>query len=533
MADHPQHRPVTLASHGVVSAPHYLAAQAGLDLLKTGGNAIDAAIAASAVLQVVHPQLCGLGGDLFALVYSARDRKLHGLNASGAASHSASIERYHSLGYTCMPAFGIHTVTVPGCPDGWQALSDRFGNRGLDSCLAPAISYARDGFPVGPGLHAALQRMNTMSHTHPAFRQNFMPGGNIPAAGSMGYAPDLARTLERIGERGAADFYRGELARQIADFFAREGGLLDNEDLANHASQWVQPLSVNFAGMQIHELPPNTQGITALQMLGMLDGLQLGPEPDDPLTVHLTVEAKKLAFADRSAYLTDLNHMRVSPASLIEPAYLARRAALISSRAAESATAGSIAGDTIYLCATDEAGNVVSLIQSNYRGFGSGVVVEGTGISLQNRGAYFSLDPEAANALAPSKRTLHTLIPSIAMRDDKPLIVFRAMGGDGQAQTHAQVYTALLKYGLNMQAAIEMPRWLHGVDQPGDPEALYMENRFPDSTLADLTERGHTVRTVNAWHSMMGHAQGILIDNDTGIFHGGADPRGEGAAVGW
>jgi gamma-glutamyltranspeptidase / glutathione hydrolase len=531
---YPQHRPVTMARHGVVSAPHYLAAQAGLDMLKAGGNALDAAIAANAVLQVVTPFVVGLGGDLFLLLFEAQSGRLHGLNASGRAPAAATIERYHALGHATMPRFGIHTVTVPGCADGWGMAAKRFGRLGLQRVLAPAIHYAESGFPMGPALHRALTFMKTQPHTHRSFIENYLPDGEVPSIGSIARAPALARTLAAIAEHGPEIFYRGAIAEQIAAFFAREGGLITGEDLAAHSGEWVEPLSVPFADLDVYELPPNTQGVTALQMLGMLDGLPLGDSPLDARTVHAAVEVKKLAFADRDRYLTDPAFMRLDPRELIAPAYLRERGALVNSRHARAAAVPTaLSGDTVYLCAADEEGNAVSLIQSNYRGFGSGYVVDDTGIALQNRGAYFSLDPEAANALAPNKRTLHTLIPSLAMRNGRPAVIFGTMGGDGQAQTHAQVYTALARFGLNIQAAIELPRWVHGAAEPGEAEALRLEDRFPRETVAALRELGHSTIRMGPWESAMGHAQGIVFDHDAGVLHGGADPRAEGAAVGW
>jgi gamma-glutamyltranspeptidase/glutathione hydrolase len=528
------HRPVTLARHGIVAAPHYLAAQAGLDLLKSGGNAVDAAIAANATLQVVYPHLLGLGGDLFLLMYSARDRRLYGLNASGRSPADATIERYHALGYAEMPQFGIHSVTVPGCASGWQAASDRFGCLGLARTLAPAIAYAQGGFPLGPDLHAALTRMLTAPHTHRSWRDNFVPSGTVPRVGSIVSARPLGATLRAIAAGGADAFYRRAVAEQIAAFVAREGGLITRGDLAAHTAEWVTPLAVRFGDLDIYELPPNTQGVTALQMLGMVDGLALGESPLSATTVHAGVEAKKLAFADRARYVTDLDYMRVDPAQLIAPEYLARRRGLIDpTRARATVAAGSPSGDTIYLCAADEEGNLVSLIQSNFRGFGSGYVVDGTGIALQNRGAYFSLDPAAANALAPRKRTLHTLIPSLALRDGRPAVVFGTMGGDGQTQFHLQVYTALVRYGLDIQAAIELPRWAHAAASAGAGETLLLESRFPEDTLTELAALGHTVARVGPWDSAVGHAQGIVVDAESGVYHGGADPRAEGAAVGW
>jgi gamma-glutamyltranspeptidase/glutathione hydrolase len=523
-----------MAQHGIVAAPHYLAAQAGLDLLKAGGNAIDAAIAANATLQVVYPQLLGLGGDLFILMHSAQDGQLHALNASGRAPAAATIERYRALGHNEMPGYGLHSVTVPGCVDGWEMAAARFGRLGLARALAPAIAYAQDGFPVSVGVHAALTRMSAAPHTHRSWRDNFTPGGRIPAAGSVARSPYLGATLRAIAEQGAAAFYTGAVAERIAAFFAAEGGLITMEDLAAHHGDWVTPLAVPFGGLEVYELPPNTQGVTALQMLGVAAAHPVGADPLDADTVHVAVEAKKLAFADRSAYVTDLDHMRMDPAVLIAPDYLRERAAQIDPRRAMASPAPSgLKGDTIYLCSADEEGNAVSLIQSNFRGFGSGYVVDGTGIALQNRGAYFSLDAAAANALTPNKRTLHTLIPSLALRDGRPEVIFGTMGGDGQPQTHLQVYTALERFGMNIQAALEMPRWVHETDGHATAARLWLESRFPEATLAELAARGHEVRTLGPWDSQMGHAHGIVIDHAAGVLHGGADPRAEGAAVGW
>jgi len=532
MSIFPQHRPVTLARRGIVASPHYLASEAGLDILKAGGNAVDAAIATSAMLQVVYPFVCGLGGDVFMIIYEAASGKLYGLNGSGRSASAASVERYRELGYAKMPVKGIHTVTIPGCADGWEVASLRFGRLRLARSLASAISYAEEGFAVGPGLNHALVRTNEQAETHRSWREHFLPDGKIPEVGSVVRFPTLARTYRAIAQEGAETFYRGEVAGQMADFFAREGGLITSEDLAAHKSEWVTPLRVGFADLSIYELPPNTQGVTALQMLGMVDPWQLGDSPLAAETVHVGVEAKKLAFADRAAYLTDPAHMRVKPEELVAPDYLARRSALIDAqKVMHGVGAGSFSGDTIYLCAADGEGNVVSLIQSNYMGFGSGVVVDETGIVLQNRGAYFTLDETAANVLAPSKRTLHTLIPSMALRNGRPAIVFGTMGGDGQAQTHLQVYTALAKFGLNMQQAIEMPRWIHGDE--GEQETLLMEKRFPDATVDALRKMGHHVREGENWLTTMGFAQGIVFDGGAGVMQGGSDPRAEGVAAGW
>lgn len=532
MTTHPLHRPITYARRGMVVAPHYLAAEAGLDLLKAGGNALDAAVAASAMLQVAYPFVCGLGGDVFMIIYDAASGKLYGLNGSGRAARAASIERYRELGYTTMPVLGIHTVTVPGCAAGWDEAEQHFGCLGLARALAPAISYAEEGIVVGPDLHAALERTGTREDIHRSWHTHFLPDGNVPPAGAIIRFPTLARTYRALAKDGAPAFYQGEIAEQIAAFFAREGGLITRGDLAAHQSEWVTPLSISFAGLKVYELPPSTQGVTALQMLGIADQLPPSDDPLAPDTVHMEVETKKLAFADRDAFLTDPAHMRVDPALLIEPDYLASRRALIDpARAQHSIAPGSFDGDTVYLCAADRDGNVVSLIQSNYKGFGSGVVVDETGIVLQNRGAYFSLDPASANALAPAKRTLHTLIPSLALRDGRPALVFGTMGGDGQPQIHLQVYTAAARFGLNIQEAIELPRWIHGA--ANGRESLQVESRFPPETIEVLRHRGHTVDVLGAWETGMGYAQGITFDALCGVMQGGADPRAESLAAAW
>ncbi len=397
----------------------------------------------------------------------------------------------------------------------------------------PAIEYAEEGFAIGPGLHHALTLASTLPGLHRSWHTHFLPDKTVPPIGSILRFPTLARTLRTLAKEGSETFYRGAIADQIAAFFAREGGLITRQDLGAHSSEWVTPLSVPFNDLKIYELPPNTQGITALQMLGMLNRRQdIGSNPLAPETVHIEVEAKKLAFADRAAYLTDPAYMHVNPLALIDAHYLDLRSAIIDPTRTQSSIAqGSFTGDTVYLCTADREGNVVSLIQSNYMGFGSGVVVDDTGIVLQNRGAYFSLDSTAANALAPAKRTLHTLIPSMALRNGRPAIVFGTMGGDGQAQTHLQVYTALARFGLNMQQAIEMPRWLHGVDT--GQEVLLVEGRFPSETIEALRRLGHVVQVGDDWLTTMGYAQGIVFDAENGVMQGGSDPRAEGIAAGW
>lgn len=530
-----QTRQVTMARHGVVCSPHYLASQAGVRILMAGGNAVDAAIAANAVLNVVYPFVCGTGGDLFMLLYDKQSDSLNALNASGRAPAAATVDWYKANGYSKLPQRGIHSVSIPGTVDGWQMASERFGRLGLAKVLEPAITYAEEGFGVGHILHATIKRIVEDGVAHQSWVDTYAPGGVVPAVGSLLRVPTLARSLRLIAEQGRDVFYKGEIAQAFAEFSAQLGGLLTLEDLAEHQSEWVEPLSIDYRGYKIYELPPNTHGLTALQMLKLVEPLDFSADVHDPANIHLLVEAKKLAFADRAAYLTDRRHMKVQPEALLSESYLGERRKLIDPTKAQTAVVpGKVDGDTIYLCAADGEGNAVSLIQSNYMGIGSGLVIPGYGIELHNRGCYFSLDPAHANAIAPRKRTMHTLIPSMAFQNDRPAIVFGTMGGDGQPQFHQQVYTNLINFELNIQAAIDAPRWVHGLPSDDAPEeVLLMENRFPLETRQRLAELGHIVREAGNFTSAMGHAHGIVINQENNLLMGGADPRADSAAIGW
>jgi gamma-glutamyltranspeptidase/glutathione hydrolase len=529
-----QTRPVTLARQGMVCAPHYLASQAGVRIMQAGGNAIDAAIAANAVLNVVYPNNCGTGGDLFMIVYHAKSDSLHALNASGRAPAAATPAWFKANGHQKMPQRGILTVNIPGAVDGWQMASDRFGKLGLGKILQPAIEYAEQGFGIGPIVNEGLSRPVKLGYAHESWQAVYAPGGKSPEIGAIWRVPELGRSLRLIAEQGRDVFYKGEIGRALAEFSARLGGLITMEDLAEHHGDWVDPLSISYRGYRIYEMPPNTHGVTALQMIKLLDGLNLSDDPNDPANLHLEVEAKKLAFADRDAHVTDLQHMKYDPSGLIDEAYLDRRRKLIDpSKAMPSDISHGLDGDTIYLCAADGEGNAVSLIQSNYMGIGSGLVVPGYGIELQNRGAYFSLDPSHANVIAPRKRTMHTLIPSMAFQNDRPAIVFGTMGGDGQPQIHQQVYVNLLNYGMNIQAALDAPRWIHGKALLDDVDGLHMESRFPEATMRGLAELGHAVNPVGLRNNLMGWAQGIVINQSNGLLMGGSDPRADSAAIGF
>jgi gamma-glutamyltranspeptidase len=528
-----QHRPATLARHGLVSSPHFLASQAGLRMIEAGGNAVDAAIAANAVLNVVYPILCGTGGDLFMLIYDAAGQGLYGLDASGGAGSGATPAWFREHGYEAIPQRSALAVSVPGTVDGWQMASDRFGRLGLARCLAPAIEYAEEGFGVTPMLSAALGRVAALDWAHESWRSTYTPGGVPPAPGSLFCVPALGRSLRLIAQHGRDVFYQGEIGQALADFVAGAGGLLTREDVAVHHGRWVEPLSIDYRGYTIYELPPPSQGVAALEALKLMEGFTFSGAPADPENVHLQVESKKVAFADRNAYLGDPEYMTVDPRALIEDTYVAGRRQLIDPQRAQPYDAGVLSGDTIYLCTADGDGNAVSLIQSNYMGVGAGMVVPGYGIELHNRGCYFSLDPAHPNVVGPRKRPLHTLIPSMAFRDGRPAIVFGTQGGDGQPQIHQQVYSHLIDFGFNIQAAIELPRWIHGRGQPDDPPGLLLENRFPAATVERLRRLGHEVTLIDGWTGIAGHAQGITIDPKSGLLSGGADPRADGAAVGW
>lgn len=530
-----QTRQVTMARHGVVSAPHYLASQAGVRLMMAGGNAVDAALAANAVLNVVYPFVNGTGGDIFVLLYDKKSDGLYAFNGSGRAPAAATPGWFKANGYAKMPQRGILSVSVPGVVDGWQQISQRFGRLGLAKSLEPAITYATEGFGVGHILSESVKTLLKQDWIHSSWREVYAPGGKAPEPGDILKLPELARSLRLIAEQGRDVFYRGEIGRALVEFSQQLGGLFTLEDLAEHTGEWVEPLSISYHGYRVYELPPNTHGLTALQMIKLLEKFKLKGDPTDPRNVHLLAEAKKLAFADREEYLTDPLHMRLEAAHLLNDAYLEQRRQQINpKKAMETIAPGKTSGDTIYLCAADGEGNAVSLIQSNYMGVGSGLVVPGYGIELQNRGAYFSLDPAHANVIAPRKRTMHTLIPSMATLNDRPAIVFGTMGGDGQPQIHQQVYTKLIDFGLNIQAAIDAPRWIHGKGFPDDPyEVLNMETRFPASTFEALEKLGQKVRPTIAYDRMMGYAQGIVINQANGLLMGGSDPRADSASVGY
>lgn len=520
---YPSQRSLVFARRGMVATSQPLAAQVGLDMLRRGGNAIDAAIATAAALTVVEPTGCGIGGDAFALVW-VKDR-LYGLDASGHAPQGLSIEAVQAAGHSKMPLYGWTPVTVPGCPAAWAELSRRFGRLPFAELLAPAIELARDGFPVSPviaGLwQSGLDKFRAALPQHPelaAWFDEFLIDGRAPFAGEIFANPAQADTLQALAESRCESFYRGELARTIAGHAERSGGYLRADDLAAYQPQWVEPISLNYRGYDVWEIPPSGQGLVALMALNILKGFEFG-DRDSPETWHRQLEAMKLAYADGRAYISQPDCMRVSVADLLSDQYAASRRALIGARALEPHPGKPKAGGTVYLATADGEGNMVSFIQSNYHGFGSGVVVPGTGIALQNRGAEFSLDAQHVNCLRPSKKTFHTIIPGFLSKGGVPLGPFGVMGAYMQPQGHVQMVMNLVDFGLNPQAALDAPRW----QWLGD-KRVGIEHSAPRSLAAVLTRRGHHVEVAHDLTSY-GRGQIVLRDPVSGVLCGGTEPR--------
>jgi gamma-glutamyltranspeptidase/glutathione hydrolase len=519
-----QRSPVLAANMVATSQP--LAAQAGLAMLAKGGNAVDAAIAAAMALTVVEPTGNGLGSDAFAILWDGT--RLHGLNASGRSPAAWTQERFK--GAAAMPELGWDSVTVPGAVSAWAALARRFGRLPLPVLAEPAIRYARHGFLVSPRIAELWRWAPDRYGGQPGFAEAFLPGGRPPAAGELFRNEAQAASLELIADTSGEAFYRGVLAGRLAAHARAHGGALGEDDLGRHEPDWVEPLAVPFAGAVVHELPPNGQGIATLMALGMLEAVGLGDHPvDDPATLHLAIEATKLAMADLAEHVADPDHMRHPPAALIDPGYLAKRAILIDPGTAGNPGHGAPRpGGTVYLAAADADGMMVSFIQSNYMGFGSGVVVPGTGISLQNRGAGFVLRPGHANVVGPRKRPFHTIIPGFATTAaGEPLMAFGLMGGLMQAQGHVQQALRILAYGQNPQAAADAPRWrvLGG-------RRVAVEPAFPAATRAALAALGHEILVeAEGAFSAFGGSQAIL--RVPGGHVGGSDPRKDGQAVGF
>jgi gamma-glutamyltranspeptidase / glutathione hydrolase len=536
-------RSVTLANNGMVATSHPLAAEIGLDVLKRGGNAVDAAIATSAAMGLMEPMSCGVGGDLFAIVWDAKTQTLHGLHANGRAPLAATRDWFQKHEYDEIPTLGPLSWSVPGCVDGWDQLRQKFGTRGFDELLAPSIEYAEKGVPVPEviaGYWKASER-KLAAHSESA-KVYLVDGKRAPRAGEVFKNSALAATYREIAKKGRDAFYTGLIADKLADFSKRNGGLLTKEDLARHTSSWVKPVSTNYRGHDVWELRPPGQGIAALQMLNLLEGYDLKKlGPTSPDYWHTLIEAKKLAYADRAKFYADPEFARVPVEGLIAKSYAdARRKLIVPAKVMADVEPGDPKigqADTIYLCVVDKDRNCVSLIQSNYMGFGSGLAPAELGFAIQNRGTLFSLDEKHANRLEPGKHPFHTIIPAMVTRDGKPEFVFGVMGGDMQPQGHVQVLVNLLDFGMDVQQAGEAPRVEHvgsatPTGRPGGPwgGTVQAEVGLPEDVITELIRRGHRVERVKR---NGGGYQGIWIDPKTGVLHGGTEARKDGAAVGY
>lgn len=530
-------RSEVIAEHGMAATSQPLATQVAIDVLKKGGSAVDAAIAANAVLGLVEPTGNGIGGDLFAIVWDAKRKQLYGLNASGRSPKALTAEVFEDKGLSKIPAHGPLPVSVPGTVDGWFELHGRFGKLPMKEVLAPAIGYARDGFPLTELIAYYWGRNAAALHKFPNFKKTFMPRGKAPKKGEIFKNPDLASTYEQLAEGGRDAFYRGEIARTIDAYFKRVDGYLRYEDLASHTSTWVKPVKTRYRGYDVWELPPNGQGIAALQILNVLEGYDLKKAGFGSAEhVHWFVEAKKLAFEDRARFYADPAFNEIPVKQLIGKGYAAKRRKLIGDRAARRYDAGLENGDTIYLTVADAEGNMVSLIQSNFRGMGSGMVPDGLGFVLQDRGELFDLDPGHFNSYAPGKRPFHTIIPAFVTKNGKPFLSFGVMGGAAQPQMHAQVLINIIDFGMNLQEAGDAPRILHsGSSQPTgermtDGGTVYLESGFSKETRLDLTRRGHRLGTQNGG---FGGYQAIGWDPDAGVYYGASESRKDGHAAGY
>ncbi|WP_308634886.1 gamma-glutamyltransferase family protein [Paenibacillus silvisoli] len=528
---HPSRRTAVVARKGMVATSQPLASQAGMRVLQQGGNAIDAAIAAAACLTVVEPTGNGIGSDAFAIVWYKG--QMYGLNASGASPQLLTPEAVKQRGFADeMPSSGWLPVTVPGAPGAWAGLASRFGRLPLAQLLEPAADYAEGGFPLSPELAVKWERSYEIwkkRHDEDGVFSEwfnvFAPDGRAPRAGEMWRSPEHARTLRLIGETNGEAFYRGELAEMIDKAARESGGLLRKEDLARFQPEWVAPISVPYRGYDIWELPPNGQGIVALMALNMLNRLDLS-ELESEERYHKQIEALKLAFADGKHYVTDPTHMRASVEQLLSPDYAVLRGGLIGEQALMPEPGQLLKGGTVYLAAADGEGNMISFIQSNYNGFGSGIVVPGTGISLQNRGHSFSLDPDHENVLKPGKRPYHTIIPGFITKKGEPIGPFGVMGAFMQPQGHLQVISNMLDHHFNPQAALDAPRW-----QWMEGKTVAVEAEFPAQVVEDLKRRGHDIQLLPD-RKAFGCGQ-IIWRDPSGVLIGGTEPRTDGCIASW
>jgi gamma-glutamyltranspeptidase / glutathione hydrolase len=536
-------RSVVMAQHGMVCTSHPLATQAGIEVLKKGGNAIDAAIAANAVLGVTDPEMNGVGGDLFAIVYDAKTKKLYGLNASGRSPYNLTLDILKQNGNQTIPFNGPLPVSVPGCVDGWFQLHDRFGKMPMTGILSNAINYARNGFPVADEAAFEYANLKELYGNNPNVLAVFMPNGSAPKRGDVFKNPQLANTLEKIAKGGRDVFYKGDIAKTIDRFMKKNGGYLSYKDLADHTSTWVEPVSTTYRGYRVWELPPNGQGITVLQMLNILENFDFSKIPFGSADhIHLFTEAKRLAYEDRAKYYADPDFVKIPVIDLISKSYGKKRSQLVNTQmASTTVSAGDDAalkgGETVYLTVADDEGNMVSLIQSIFAGFGSGLVPDSLGFFLQNRGYLFSLKEGQNNTFAPHKRPFHTIIPAFVTKDDQPYMSFGVMGGGFQPEGQTEILMNMIDFGMNIQEAGDAPRIDHqGSSEPTGRTAagvgtIYLESGFSEKAIRKLLQMGYKVAAGTPGN--FGGYQCIEYDAKQHVYHGASDPRKDGMAAGY
>ncbi len=532
-------RSEVISQNGMVATSHPLATQIGLDILKNGGNAIDAAIAANAALGLMEPTGNGIGGDLFAIVWIEKEKKLYGLNASGRSPRNLTLNHFKSRKLKTIPSYGPLPVSVPGCVDGWFSLHKKFGTKSMIEILMPTIEYAESGFPVTELVSYYMSSASKRFKNYPNFEETYMINGKAPVKGQIFKNPDLANTLKIIGKEGRNGFYKGIVAKTISKFLKDQGGFLDEDDLQNHKSEWVNPVSINYRGYDVWELPPNGQGIAALQILNILEGFDIQKMGFGSAEhIHHFVEAKKIAYADRAKYYADPDFNKIPTKYLISKKYAEKRRKEIDSlKSSKSVTAGKLEnGDTIYLTTSDQEGNMVSLIQSNYRGMGSGMVPPGLGFMLQDRGELFSLEEGHFNVYEPRKRPFHTIIPAFITKDGSPWVSFGLMGGAMQPQGHAQIVMNLIDFKMNLQEAGDAPRIRHSSDeQPTggkmtDGGKIYLESGFNYESIRKLMKFGHEV---GFDLGSFGGYQAIQVDKKNKVYYGASESRKDGNAAGY
>lgn len=543
-------RPPTLANNAMVSSPHYLATASGLQALRTGGSAVDAAIAVNATLCAVYPHMAGLGGDGFWLIAGADVEGVQALEASGSSAKAANINYYKERGHSDkIPSRGaLAALTIPGAVDGWRLAHERHGKLPWADLFTDAIALARDGIPVSRSLADWIAADVKILKQCKATEDIYLPNGNVLREGARLIQSHLADSLTIIAEKGAREgFYEGELAQRICAALAEAGSPLSASDFANYEARWVDPITSSYRGHDIYQMPPSTQGFANLQIMNLLEGLDVSAWGEGTADYyHNMVEAVKVAFADRDEWLTDPDFVDIPLDELLSKAYADKRRALINPEHAiadkdlkpgicynKSFDHQAPDGDTVYFCAADADGLVVSNIQSIYHDFGSAFVAGNSGILMQNRGSFFSLDVNHPNCLEPNKKTFHTIIPAMLLKDNKPVLAYGTMGGEGQPQTQAAILTRMLDFNFNVQQAIEAPRWLMGRTWGMESSDLWLESRISDETVRELKLRGQPTKMVGQWDSTLGHAQAIRIDYEGGFYEGGADPRGDGAAMGY